>query len=159
MWDVDADVMKLTKEFFEGYFGEAAKPMMKYYESFRSWSAYLRSEMKLSGHMYFDFYNKNHYPKQVLNAWLEDIDAAYNAIEKLQTLDPTRYTLLYDRICAESIAVRYYLADFHSASYKSSQLNEMRESFKKDATRLGFRVFGENKGIQETLFNKWGLAV
>ena len=157
MWDVDLNVGELTQFFFDNYFGYASKPMMDYYMEFRSWSEYWK-EQRIGGGVYYESYNKNHYPKRVLMGWLEYIEKAYESIEKLQVMDKALYTELYDRICLESLAIRYYLIQYHGTTFVPMDLKNMKLTFKEDAVRLGLTRQSETYGSMQTVvYSKWGI--
>lgn len=157
-WDVDADVTALTDAFFENYFKDAAAPMRKYFDNFRSWTEYLKNYTDISGRVNTYIYEAEHWPKQVLVGWLDCIDEAYAAIAPLERSDPQTYALLYDRILTESIAVRYHLIQFHGTTYDQTTLQEMRVAFKADADRLGFTLLSESGSLQTNVYSAWGIV-
>jgi hypothetical protein len=160
-WDVDADYSKLINDFFNNYFREAAKPMMDYFNSFRSWSQYLKDNgnFKINGQPNNGaaLANANYWPKQILVGWNGYIEKAYEAIEPLKISDKTLYDVLYDRIMCESIAIRYHLLELHSTTYESSLLKALRIEFKEDANRLGFTNIMEHVTLADQVYSKWGV--
>ena len=156
-WDVNADLPTLTTNYFNAYFGEGAEAMLNYYNSFRSWEEYLRTKGK-NGNIYAPIV-KEEYPKAVLDGWYKCIEEAYASIEYLKKIDIGKYEMYYDRICAESIAVRFYLLQYYSSSYTETELKAKREAFKYDADRLGFTNYGETTGsLESALYVPWGIA-
>jgi len=156
MWDADTDVKGFTDRFFKTWFGDAAQDMRAYYDSFISWSEKIKTEQYYSGNIYFEGYTRLHYPLEELNKWLSNIESAYESIEALQETKPNRYNNLYKRINAESIAIRYALITLHSTSYNRNELLEMKQSFREDASRLGFIRFSEGS-MMDALYNTWGV--
>lgn len=157
-WNVDADVQAMTDAFFANYFKDAAEPMRKYFDSFRSWSEYLRQNYEnFSGLVNTYIFNAEHWPKQVLVQWGNYIDEAYEAIEPLKTSDPQLYSTLYDRVTAESIAIRYHMIEFHGNTFEAEELDLMRRQFKADADRLGFTNLTEGGSLNDMVYSKWGL--
>ena len=155
-WDVETDVKSFTDRFFNTFFGAASKPMRAYYESFRSWSEYLKSELDYNGNIYFDGHTKGHYPKQVLNGWYENIEEAYASIEPLKTTSPEEYQILHNRITEESMAIRYYLIQYHGDTFTASELRDRKLSFREDAIRLNYPRRAENISI-DSLWSDWGV--
>ena len=156
MWDADTDVEGFTDRFFETWFGEATQDMRKYYDSFISWFEKIKAEQNYSGNIYFEGYTTLHYPLSKLQEWLSNVENAYKSIETLKTTDSNRYETLYKRINAESIVIRYALIALHSTAYTSSELAAMKQSFKEDATKLGFIQFNEGNKM-DVLYNSWGI--
>ncbi len=156
MWDCNTDVEAFTNRFFETWFGEAAQDMRNYYDSFISWSKKLKIEQNYNGNINFVGYTRLHYPLDKLKEWLGNIESAYESIESLKTSNNAQYQNYYNRILAESIAVRYALITLHFTSYKQKELLTMKQSFKEDASALGFVKFSETKGM-DFLYDTWGV--
>ena len=160
-WNVDADYNELIDNFFANYFRDAAGPMREYFESFRSWSQYLKDtdEFAIPGQPNSgpDLANAMYWPKQVLVRWNDCIEKAYKAIESLKLSDRDLYDKLYDRIMSESIAIRYHLIELHGTTYTDSELTAMKLSFKEDATRLGFTKIKEFGSLEQHVYSKWGV--
>lgn len=157
-WDADADFNALIDGFFENYFKDAAEPMRAYFDSFRAWAEYIKTELGASGRCNTSIYKAEHWPKQVLNLWMGYIDQAYAAIEPLRGTDPQLYAKLYDRILSESIANRFHLIEFHASTYEAGELLAMKKAFKADADRLGFTLYTEYGSLASTAYEKWGIA-
>lgn len=156
MWDTDTDVEGFTDRFFKTWFGDAAQDMRTYYDSFISWSEKIKTEQSYNGNIYFEGYTKLHYPLEELKKWLSNVENAYKSIEGLKASKPNRYNNLYKRINAESLAVRYALITLHSTSYNRNELTSMKQSFKEDASKLGFIRFSEGAEMNE-LYAAWGI--
>ena len=156
-WDVDADYTKLINDFFNNYFREAAKPMMDYFNSFRSWSQYLKDNTSISGNVSTQISTASYWPKQILTGWEAYINEAYKAIEPLKVTDRVLYDKVYERIEKEGIAIRYHLYELHENTYEESELKALRQQFKLDATRLGFTKIREYGSLQDDVYSKWGV--
>ena len=156
MWNVDADINQLTQAFFDNYFKDASKPMMEYYQSYRSWSNYIMTNLGAVGNIYATA-EKRHLPLNVLQGWLEKINEAYAAIEPLKKSNETLYEKLENRITQESMAIRYHLIELHSASFDTATLLQMKLSFKEDVKRLGFMYSCEWATFDSDVFPKWGV--
>lgn len=156
-WNVDADYTKMINDFFTNYFKDAAKPMLDYFNSFRSWSQYLKDNTSISGNVSTQISIATYWPKQILTGWESYINEAYKAIEHLKSSDKALYEKLYERIEKESIAIRYHLYDLHENSYDDATLKELRKQFKADATRLGFTKLNERDSLADNVYTKWGV--
>ncbi len=156
-WNVDADYTKMIDDFFKNYFRDAAKPMKRYFDGFRSWSQYVKDTMSISGQCNTPISYANFWPKQVLIGWENCINEAYAAIEPLKGKDRNLYDKVYERIEKESIAIRYHLYELHENSYEEETLRALRQQFKADATRLGFTQYNETGSIAENVYAKWGV--
>lgn len=155
LWDVDADVVSLTDNYFDKYFKNAAGPMKEYFSSFRTWSEYLKTHVGVSSDVGNDHSTPAHYPKQVLINWQNYINKAYDAIE-MYKVDTELYNDLYDRITKESMAIRYYLIDFYAKTYSADEEYEMKKSFKADAIKYGYDRISELVLI-DTVYKKWNI--
>ena len=81
---------------------------------------------------------------------------AHAAIEPLRASDPERYAVYSDHITLESLFPRYALISLYSGNYSSTQLQQMRVSFKEDSTALGVTMVDEQTSFS-SVFNTWGV--
>ena len=156
MWDADTDVKRFTDRFFDVWFGDASKDMRTYYDSFINWSDKIKKEQYYNGNIYFEGYTKLHYPIEELNKWLSNVENAYKSIEGLKASKPTNYQKYYNRVLAESIAIRYALITLHSTAYNPNELSKMKQSFKEDTLKLGFTQFSE-RSTMDVLYSALGV--
>lgn len=156
-WNVEADVTSLTAEFFENYFGLAAPAITKYYNSYRSWSQYVKDNLGISGQCLTGISDKKYWPQRILESWNDLINEAYEAIAPLKASNPTEYDKIYDRILCESIAIRYHLYDLYGDKFDSTTLKTLRTQFKTDANRLGFTNISESGSLADNVYAKWGV--
>lgn len=156
-WNVDADVVSLTNDFFDNYFGAASGAMKKYYNSFRSWSQNVKDNLGISGQCLTNISSATYWPKRILEQWEDCIEEAYQAIEPLKNTDSATYEKLYDRIMSEGIAIRYHLYESNANDYDATELKALRLKFKEDATRLGFTKLTESGSIEDNVYKKWGI--
>lgn len=155
-WNVDSDLPSLIDAFFENYFKDAAGPMREYFESFRSWSQYIKENTTISGQCGAQLNNQDYWPKQILVEWQGYVKKAYEALEPLKATDAVMYDKLYTRIEKEEIAIRFHLYDLHANTYDAATLQALRRQFKADATRLGFVQFSELESLADAIYTKWG---
>ena len=87
---------------------------------------------------------------------MELIDEANAAIEPLRASDPERYAVYSDHITLESLFPRDALISLYSGNYSSTQLQQMRVSFKEDSTALGASMVDEQTSFS-SVFNTWGV--
>jgi len=157
-WNADADLPALTAGFFDKYYRAASVPMKAYYDSFRTWTEYLRGHVGMMDGAITNHHNlftTAHLPKQVLTGWQDYIEAAYKAIEVYKS-DAALYQSLYGRIVKESMSIRYYLIEFYAKTYASNVEYAMKQAFKDDAIKYSFTLFSEQVEITE-LFQRWGI--
>ena len=131
--------------------------MMAYFNSFRSWSQYLKDNTSISGNVSTQISSATYWPKQILCGWEAYINEAYKAIEPLKATDRTLYDKVYERIEKEGIAIRYHLYELHENTYEEAELKALRLQFKADATRLGFTKIREYGSLQDDVYSKWGI--
>lgn len=154
--DPYADFDALIDEFFENYYKESAPSMRKLFESWRKLTTYDRDELDMSGDVGAENLRAKYFPYRTLAEWMEYIDAAYAAIEKYSD-DASMYAEMYDRICRDTVFVRYLMLELYTAYFDDATLYEMRVAFKKDCTRLGIVQGGSSVGYLSALYASWGV--
>ncbi len=133
MWDSNCDVAKLTKNFFNQYYKDAAEPLMKYVEEYRQWFIYTRNKypsVHASAYMYWDTLGKDAFPVNLINRWDSYFDEAKQSIEYLKDVDMDMYQKLYDRIDLETLTVDYIRVAFYDDLYSETELLNLRLAFK-----------------------------
>ena len=158
-WDVNANVEALTQAWFDNYFGPASRDMKKFYDDLRlcfAWQEAPKSEggLEYEGGIYSPSTTRTYWTKGTLDQFTDSINRAYSAIEGLKQSDPALYAKISDRICLESISVRYLQLSIYSNLYSTSELYEMRKSFRSDAIRLGVSNLTEGKSL-DTFYGAW----
>lgn len=159
-WNVDEDYNLLIDNWFENYFKAASKPMRKIFDEYRSWMNHLRETTDVPLTTGVTYIRKSDWPKRILTQWEGYISEAYKSIEYLKQIDTGLYETLYDRICKESIWIRFQIIELHSGDITDSELKERKVSFKQDAERLGFIRWRENDFGNSDLTSKykeWGI--
>ncbi len=159
-WNVDEDYQTLIDNWFENYFKAAATPMRKIFDGYRSWMKHLMDTTDVALTTGVPYMRAEDWPKQLLCQWEGNINEAYASIEYLKQIDEGLYEKLYDRICLESIWIRFQLIDMHANKMTDAESLERKLSFKKDADRLGFTVWKENDFSSSditTKYAEWGI--
>ena len=159
-WDVNADLNELINNFFEGYFGVAAKPMKKLFEELRARFSYIENDLKIAMYIYVDLKNKNFWPEGLLTQWLGYIDDAYAAIEPLKDTDETLYYLIKDRILLEGMSYRFLLIHLYGASYYDpTTLTKEKLQWKADCAYLGINRVKEGGValVVDWVYENWGV--
>lgn len=156
-WNVDADYEGLIEDFFKNYYKTASDEMLKLFNHLRVWENYMESVLGFNGLKNNTPVSAKYWPKGVLDSFMEEIDAAYQAIEPLKNSAPSTYEKLYWRICTESLTFRYAIITLYSSEYTQSELLEMKLAFRADADRIGIGYFRETGTINQ-LYSNWGIA-
>ncbi len=138
-WDTDADVERLTNNFFNVYFGVAKEPMRKMYDELRTVMRYNSDVLGMISGVTQYVTREEHWPEQLLNRWMELIEEAY----KLAGDDSE----LHDRILRESIFVRFYLIKFYMSD--ADNVEELKQEFISDAMKVGIEKSSEHKAITQ----------
>ena len=141
-WDVDADVEKLTDNFFDTYFGKAKEPMKKMYDELMTLERYNYEVLGMSGGVYGDVIKEKFWPVQTLNNWLGYIDEAYTLAGDDDVL---RRRILKESIFVRFIQLRLYILD-------GDDIEEVRQQFIKDAQSVGIARYSEG-GTITNVFN------
>ena len=157
MWDVDADVQALTEEFFENYYGVAADSMLKYFNEMKIHYEVMYRKHNLTGSIFESYEKPEYWSMGMLLQWLGYIEDAYAAIEQYQTTDSALYETLKNRICLESISVRYLLIELYgSKAFDEDTLLEMKRQTIADINQ--FRAWpDEASSDSSALSTKWGV--
>jgi hypothetical protein len=149
--DCNADVIKLTDDFFTHYFKDAAPVMKKFYDEYRAWNKHIAEMSNLT----FTYLSENkiaakeNWPFATLNNWLGYIEEAKEAVAHYKDTDPALYTKLVDRITIESATVRYMLLKNHDK--KLSDSKAFARELLNDLLRLNITV--DHAGASEYLKN------
>jgi hypothetical protein len=159
-WAVNADLNELINNFFEGYFGVAAKPMKKLFEELRARFSYIENDLKIAMYIYVDLKNKNFWPEGLLVQWLGYIDDAYATIEPLKDSDENLYYLIKDRILLEGMSYRFLLIHLYGASYYDPiTLTKEKLQWKADCAYLGINRVREGGTplVVDWVLENWGV--
>ena len=138
-WDMNADVERLTNNFFEVYFGVAKEPMRKMYDELRTVMRYNSDVLGMSSAVTQDATREEHWPEQLLNGWMQLIEEAYGLAGDNKAL--------HERILRESIFVRYYLIKFYMSD--ADNIEELKQEFISDAMKVGIEKASEHKAINK----------
>ena len=141
MWDVNSDVEALKESFFNVYYDAAADSMLNYYDelvalyanNYATYSELQASDTSAVGQR-LNLYQAKYFPQETLELWLGYIDDAYASIAGLKNSDPTQYDKLYNRICLESVSVRYLMVKLYGYNTFTP---EERMALKNDIERFG----------------------
>lgn len=162
-FDVTVKYEECKDKFFKNYYGAAADIMEEYYNQLRQWETYLESvrDYGLGGGIYEDIgltTTPYYWPKDMLENWLDMMDKAYKAVGYLELTDPALYQKLVKHIKIETLFPRYALCTLHASdgSYTASEMQKMREEFKKDGDELGLLQHEEHDYIT-SIYKQWGL--
>ena len=155
-WDANQDIEELTDNFFNAVYGDGAKAMKKIYDEYRVLAAYNSVDhgeiLAWNQTVYAEtMLNKTYFPKGVVKAWLQDLDAALQSIEYLKTTNPLQYEIYEKNISADGIFARYIYARLYMESDNDENVN-FKINLYRDVERLNFHEVREGGGI-------WNLAV
>ncbi len=152
----DEYIEELTDDFFTNYFGEAAKSMRSFYDSYRTaaavaadtlysgWKHAVYGVSSTSRNPLWDdepdsiYYGTKYYEKEDIDKWLGYINQALTDISSLKTTDPDRYQDLYNRIVLERIAVYYMMVELYADEY--ANIETIKATVKSDCAALGIVV-------------------
>ena len=115
-WDCNADFNQLIDNFFEGYFGPAAEEMRAYFDSLGVLATYNSNYNGYGGYrtLYDTYALEKYWPKRILQQWLDNCDAATEAIAALKETDPDSYERYYKHIAGERISALYLFVSCYS---------------------------------------------
>lgn len=156
-WDVNADVDKLTKDFFDNYFLDASENMYALFKDMKDTynSYYANGQISGNVNKTASMKEKGCVSRTKIIAWMKLLENAFTDVEKYKNSDAELYTALRDRITVESVCVRYLYSEVYPALI-GEDITDFRKSLKTDLTRLNFNKWWENYNINN-LFNQWGV--
>lgn len=157
MWDVDADVAKLTEGFFDRYFKAASGTMYDLFTSIRLNYLWMAESLGVSGWIGTRINTSEYFKLNTLLEWEKLIEKAYEDIESLKISDYDSYQKVYNRINLESLSVRYLLIDLYGTQiYSTQELFEQKQQFKQDCSKLNVTRTSEG-GLITKLWSEWGI--
>lgn len=161
-WNNNYDLNDLINNYIEGFFGEAAEMMRKYFDEYRLHMFNLAKDGTYSGlsSIYIgvttDAKKKTRFPIQLMKKWYNYCDEAIESISWLKDSNPYRYSLLNKHIVNERIFPLYILCDMYYDSFTGDEVTAMRNQFKSDVNLIGLNLFKEGHQVSE-LYTKWGI--
>ena len=153
-WKIDSDQTELINNFFTHYYKDASAAMKRLFDEEMTWFAYLEEYHGYNGTVSYTestLLKEEFWPQGLLEGWLAIIDEAYKAIEPLKVSNPSMYETLTQRIKLESLTFRFMQLELYDVYYSEMQVEEMKESFKRDCIELGVRQYAESVAIGEYL--------
>ena len=133
-WDTSADVELLTEKFMRNYYKQASDTMIEFFKSYTTHYSYIIEKEGLRGQgAVLDIAEAELWPKELLDRWCLMFDQMYEDIEYLKAVDYALWSKLEQRICIESIQIRFLSQQVHgSCVYKGNG-----NSLETDALRFG----------------------
>lgn len=154
-WNVEADVNKLTDEFFANYFAEAAIPMREFYDNLMLHFKWQENVLRYKAFIYH-LASPIYWPMAVLTGFMNSIDKGYKAIAHLKESNPKRYHKLSKRITQEAIFVKYLMIKLYPSHFIDERLKEFRYELKGDCTEVNVTKWKEGTHINR-LYKDWYL--
>ena len=158
MWDNDADFEMLIDTFFDNYFRDGSEYMKKYFDEYRSWYNVIEAEHnRITGSIYAGYGSvEDVFPLSLMDKWEGYVNQAKQEIEYIKNVNPELYQKLYERMDKESLFFASVRLFWYETSYSSSQLLQMRLSFKEKCEYYGISHFSNTKPLSET-YTAWGI--
>lgn len=161
VWNSNENTEELKLRWFNGYFGEAAEPMLEWFDNMQAWYTHIRTFQEpyggINGSVYQEMLRDDFFPKHVIDGWLDCADRAFEAILDIQKTEPIRYSEVYDRICIECVSLYFLYNELYASQFSSVELLEMRRTFWNDCSRLGILLWREHDGEISSYVSGWGL--
>lgn len=161
-WNKDYNLNELIETFIDGYFGEAADVMRKYFDEYRQHMFNLQQSGLYGGlsSIYIDTTKDSkkelRYPEGLMRQWMNYCDEAMESISWLEHSNFYRYNLLTKHIKSERLFPMYILSELYENSFSKADLLTLRTTIKEDVNMLGMTSCREHRNMTE-LFSKWGM--
>lgn len=160
-WNKDADVGRLTENFFKNCYGPAADKMLEFYTSNRIYCKNLiDNTADYSGNRSVQNRNidgEKFWSKSVLTDWLGLLNGAVGDIEYLKKVDLETYNRYYKMIASERLTVLYMFVNYYSYNTYSGDIAAYKKQFAADIREFGFSKLGEVGTTVSGLLMNWGV--
>jgi len=150
-WNVNADVDKLTIDFFINMYGQGATDMLAYYNVLTAHMADMVAR-GVSSTPYSGWSGKEHWDKATLLEFRDHINNALADIASLETTDYALYKRLHMHIVAERISVNYMLVKLYRGflsnidTLKAELLSDIIESKIQSGSTSGEALYNQLVG-------------
>ncbi len=126
LYNLEADVRKLTDDFINAYYKQAAPYIKEYIAFLQSYYATTMVDAGYSGSVYTNVFTTNFWSKEALLAIRAIFDKAYASIENLPEEE---YEKMKGRIDVESRFYRFGLLELYSSSFTKAEIAVMIEEW------------------------------
>ncbi|MBQ8374354.1 MAG: DUF4838 domain-containing protein [Clostridia bacterium] len=141
MWDPDLDISVLIDDFYKHYFREAAPYMKEMYEGIRNHFVEISVNENSGGCYGFNkigayYMDPSHWVIELLFQFQENVDAAYEAIEKAG-YDEATAEKLYWRIRIDELFITHWYVSTYKSYFSSEEYEAISTKFEEDCAYLG----------------------
>ena len=167
-WDVDADVTKLTKGYFDTCYLDASDLMYSVYLQYKAHFALAKQKlidgelsgvkMNALGSIFGEINNAKIWDAKVVKGWY---DTMLTALKKIETKKDSslKYQKAYEMICAEIVSPLYLMLVVNKDAYSVSQINEFKAQFKAYCDIASVDAFYDsNNGSINNLYDILGIV-
>ena len=169
-WDIDVDLVALTKRYFEVCYKTAADTMYNVYLQYKAHAHDIKIKASKGafgekigegtlGDIFGGLENSKLWEKPMLESWLAQFKKALTELDQIKESDPNGYALAYKMICGELISPLYMLVKLHDTAYSSDTLVAMKKEFKNYCEISGIDYYMDSTasgGIQN-LYKELGI--
>ncbi len=154
-WNVNADVTALTEEFFENYYGPAAKTMLDLFTQFRVQGTY-QNENGYTGsrsifHAALGTNGRTYWPKNWVKAQIDGMTKALEEIESVKETDIVAYNAYSFNIKLERISPLYIMYSLYDGQLTEEDSASYKKSLKDDLILTGVSKVKETGDISEVI--------
>lgn len=164
MWNTSLDIRALMDDFMRQYYKQAYEPMKEMFMLYETQWATLESQgyhMIPSASEGGRYANKEVFPRGMLNALSDLVEAAMEAIAPVKTEDEALYLRLKNRIECELVPVIYWQIELYPEYFTTTQLSGMIDDLELICNTVGIDRWAEynpatgaDKSIS-TLVSEW----
>lgn len=154
-WNTSLNMDELINNWFKAMFKEAAPAMLNVFYSVRAYQQYLLKgnlDLGLTADGSVSIDRPEYWPVAMVKGWLDQMDAAKEAVARYQIIDPELYDLVCSHIEAEAISNLYILLEFHGYSISAKDRKEYIQRLNNDVRWLDLSTM---RVTSKVLFTGW----
>jgi len=169
-WNVNADLVSLTKRYFEVCYKSASDTMYKLYLQYRAHSQEMKEKFSKGyydgalndgaiGDIFGGLENSMLWEKPMLVSWYNQYQQAIKDLDSIKESDAEGYELAIKMVYGEMISPLYMLIKMYGATYSPETLEQMKKDFKKYCGISGINYYKDSTatGGIENLYKELGI--
>ncbi len=150
LWNTELDLEGLVDDFMDKYYQETSDIVKQFYYEYLYHCLKFGEENAVHFRPIEFTQEKDLFPKNSLNKWLELLNKALAQAETIE--DTARREKIYKRVLSETMCIRYQIIDLYGADYEKTVIEKMIDDFVADAKIVGVQTLREDVQGGEFLY-------